>query len=217
MDDTLALVRDLSDATDLLSCLNEAHPSIQFTMEVATNDRLPFIGLEIIKTDGSLETCVYRKQTNKGLLLHYQSHVDSRYKRSLLRTMLDRAKRLSSTQDFLWQECKTLKGIFLKLKYPEKLIDSAINRLQHPIDPVQTPSDRPVRITLPFKDQKSADVVRRQLGDLGTKGWFPYDRGSQIADRNKVCHRLRSSAIIWKHTSAIVCDPAIMIADDRRR
>ena len=35
------------------------------------------------------------------------------------------------------------------------------------------------------------------------------DRGSQ-----KV---LRSSAIIWKHTSAIACDPAIVIADDRLR
>ena len=35
------------------------------------------------------------------------------------------------------------------------------------------------------------------------------DRGSQ-----KV---LRLSAIIWKHTSAIACDPAIVIADDRRR
>ena len=43
--------------------------------------------------------------------------------------MLDRAKRLSSTQDFFSHECKNLKGIFLKLKYPEKLIDSAINRL----------------------------------------------------------------------------------------
>ena len=84
---------------------------IQFTMEVATNDRLPFIGMEIIKIDGSLETCFYRKKTNEGLLLHYQSHVDSRYKRSLLRTMLDRAKRLSSTQDFLLQECKNLKCI----------------------------------------------------------------------------------------------------------
>ena len=42
------------------------------------------------------------------------------------------------------------------------------------------------------------------------------DRGSRIADRRsqKV---LRSSAIIWKHTSAIACDPAIVIADDRRR
>ena len=69
VDHTLALVRDLSDATNLLACLNEAHPSIQFTMEVATNNRLPFIGMEIIKIDGSLETCVYRKKTNKGLLL----------------------------------------------------------------------------------------------------------------------------------------------------
>ena len=116
VDDTLALVRDLSDATNLLTCLNEAYPSIQFTMEVATNDRLPFIGMEIIKIDGSLETCVYRKKTNKGLLLHYQSHVDSRYKRSLLRTMLDRAKRLSSTQDFLLQECKNLKRDIFKIK-----------------------------------------------------------------------------------------------------
>ena len=46
---------------------------------------------------------------------------------------------------------KNLKEIFLKLKYPEKLINSAINRLQHPKDPVQTPSDSSVRIMLPFK------------------------------------------------------------------
>jgi len=81
----------------------------QFTIEVATNDRLPLIGMEIIIIDGRLETRDYRKKTNKGLLLHYQSHFDSRYKRSLLTTMLDRAKRLSSTQDFLSQECKNLK------------------------------------------------------------------------------------------------------------
>ena len=42
------------------------------------------------------------------------------------------------------------------------------------------------------------------------EGWFPYDRRrSRIADRwsQKV---LRSSAIVWKHTSAIVCDPVIV-------
>ena len=41
------------------------------------------------------------------------------------------------------------------------------------------------------------------------KGWFPYDRRSQIAIR---------SAIVCDHmetTSAIVCDPAIVIAEDR--
>ena len=169
VDDTLALVRDHSDATDLLTTLNEAHPSIQFTMEAATNNRLPFIGMEIIKEDHRLETRVYRKTTNKGLLLHFQSHVNSRYKRSLLRTMLDRAKRLSSTREFLTQECKNLKGIFLKLKYQEKLIDSAIDSCHHPPNLIHTPSDNPIRIIIPYKDQKSADVVRKQLHDLGRK------------------------------------------------
>ena len=55
VDDTLALVRDHSDATDLLTTLNEAHPSIQLTMEAATNNRLPFIGMEIIKIDHRLK------------------------------------------------------------------------------------------------------------------------------------------------------------------
>ena len=85
--DGVAMGSPLGPLMDLLTCLNEAHPSIQFTMEIVSNDRLPFIGMEITKIDGSLETSVYRKKTNKGLLLHYPSHVDSRYKRSLLRTL----------------------------------------------------------------------------------------------------------------------------------
>ena len=49
------------------------------------------------------------------------------------------------------------------------------------------------------------------------KGWFPYDRRrSRIADRRsqKV---LRSSAIIWKPISAIVCDRLRSCDRDRRR
>ena len=71
-------------------------------------------------------------------------------------------------KDFFLQECKTLKGIFLKLKYPKKLIESAINSAQHPRDLNHTPTDSPLRITLP-KDQKSADQLWRQLCDLGRK------------------------------------------------
>ena len=92
------------------------------------NNSLPFVGMVITKTDNRFNTSVYRKKTNKGLLLHYQSHVDNRYKRSLMRTMLDRAKRLSSSPDLFSKECQDLKTIFLKLKYPEKLIDSTFKR-----------------------------------------------------------------------------------------
>ena len=47
--------------------------------------------MEELKRGCRLETGVYRKPTNTGLLLHHQSHVDERYKKSLLKTMLNRA------------------------------------------------------------------------------------------------------------------------------
>ena len=72
-------------------------------------------------------------------------------------------------QDVFSQECKILKGIFLKLKYPKKLIESAINSAQHPRDLNHTPTHSPLRITLPYKDQKSADQLRGQLCHLERK------------------------------------------------
>ena len=172
MDDTLAAVKDIPTATAFLATLNEAHPSISFAMEVANNNKLPFIGMELIKMGKQLKTCVYRKTTNKGLLLHYQSHVDARYKRSLLMSMLNRAHRLSSSPDLFAEECDNLKVIFLKLKFPERLINSTITRFiesqnQELVCDVQ--ANAPIRIILPFKDQRSADTVRRQLSDRGKK------------------------------------------------
>ena len=131
--------------------------SISFSMEVANNNKLPFVGMELIKMGKQLNTCVYRKTTNKGLLLHYQSHVDARYKRSLLMTMLNRSNHLSSSPNLFAEECDNLKVIFLKLKYPERLINSTITRfiksqVQEHVRDVQ--ANALVRIILPFKAKK---------------------------------------------------------------
>ena len=55
--------------------------------------------MTVSKTDNRLNTSVYTEKTNKGLPLHYQSHIDNRYKRYLIKTMLDHANRLSSSPD----------------------------------------------------------------------------------------------------------------------
>ena len=65
-------------------------------METENNDVLPFVEKQLLNRAPQIETKVYVKPTNTGLLLHYHSHVDMRYKRGLLKTMLDRAYRLSS-------------------------------------------------------------------------------------------------------------------------
>ena len=60
-------------------------------MEVERNASLPFIGVELLNLAPRVKIKVYVKPTNTGLLLHYQSHVDHRYKRTLITTMLDSA------------------------------------------------------------------------------------------------------------------------------
>ena len=81
-----------------------------------------------------LETSVYRKPTNTGLLLYYHSHVDKRYKDCLLTTMIHRAYQLSSTPTAFSAECNKLRATFLNLDYPINLINSAINKLLCNID-----------------------------------------------------------------------------------
>jgi len=65
-------------------------------METENNDVLPFLGMQLLNRAPQIETKVYVKPTNTGLLLHYHSHVDMGYKHGLLKTMLDRAYRLTS-------------------------------------------------------------------------------------------------------------------------
>ena len=87
VDDTLSAMPDFETASEFLTTLNNSHPSIDFTMEPKESGRLPFLGMDIIRNGCRLDTKVYRKPTDTGLLLHYHSQVNSRYERSLLNTI----------------------------------------------------------------------------------------------------------------------------------
>ena len=126
VDDTLSIMPDVQAASTFLSTLNEIHPSISFTMELEKNGKLPFLGMEIMRNSTRLDTKVYRKPTDTGLLLHYNSHVDMKNKHSLLKTMLNRGFKLSSNWQFFHQECERLKEIFTCLHNPEPLVQNTI-------------------------------------------------------------------------------------------
>lgn len=73
VDDTLAVIPDLSTAKDFLNTLNHAHTAIKFTMEVENGGMLPFLGIQLLNRAPRIETKVFVKPTNSGLLLHYHS------------------------------------------------------------------------------------------------------------------------------------------------
>ncbi len=95
--------------------MDEIRPSVNFTIELAENGTLPFLGTEIIKCNSLLETKVCKKPSDTGLLLHYQSHTNVRYKESLLNTMLNRAFKLSSTLKLFHLEFERFFETFTRL------------------------------------------------------------------------------------------------------
>ena len=131
VDDTLAIMPGVDAAENFLDVLNGLRASIHFTMELSNNDSIPFIGTLITKNSNKLETKVYRKPTNTGLLLHFQSHTDLRYKRCLIKTMAHRAKELSSTYQAFVDECGRLKSIFHRLGYPSSLVNCIIDNCHY--------------------------------------------------------------------------------------
>ena len=172
IDDTLTVMKDEASAYSFLHDLNDLHSSISFTMELPIENSLPFLGMTLRKDCWKITNSVFVKPTNTGLLLHYDSQVDNRYKKSLIITMLDRAFKLSSNWSLFHEECIRLQTLFLQLAYPEHLIQSMISNFitskQTPAPSREsTPDLQSVRIVLPFKEQKSADSVHKQLKDLG--------------------------------------------------
>ena len=92
--------------------------------------------------------------------------------------MLNRAHRLSSSWSYFSKECERLKMLFNRLRYPPRLVDSTIftfidQQYKAANQKPESSKQKVVRIALPFKGQKSADLVKKQLANLlnviGTK------------------------------------------------
>lgn len=90
--------------------------------------------------------------------------------------MLNRAFHLSSTWESFKSECDHLKVMFTNLKYPDSLSKSTICRFvtsvrsESPEVQAQSTNENTVhRLVLPFKDQKWADAVKKQLSDVSKK------------------------------------------------
>ena len=146
-----------------------------------SNNHLPFLVIEIIKEHCQLRTRVHWKITNTGLLFHYQSLVDSRYKHTLLNTMLHCAFCSSSTGVFFNDDCNHIKEIFQALNYLLDMINSSVGAYiskmkqqesQSPPTNIVSSNVKTVRFIFPCKDQKSANMIRKQMNMAHwVKGW----------------------------------------------
>ena len=77
VDDTFVLwPHSRSDLDMFLDHLNSLRPSIQFTMEIEDERKLPFLDVQVTRDaeSGIFRTAVYRKPTRTDRYLHYESY-----------------------------------------------------------------------------------------------------------------------------------------------
>ena len=80
--------------------LNLINQHIKFTVEEESDRSIAFLDTKTTRnTDGSIKTSVYRKATHTDKYLHFNSHHPLQHKRSVARTLLDRAKNIPSTDE----------------------------------------------------------------------------------------------------------------------
>ena len=128
VDDTFSVVDSRERALQFLDCLNGLHKALKFTMESEEEGQLPFLEVLVMKEAGKFATTIYRKPTFTGLYTRWDSYCATGQKIALLRSLTQRAKKISSPQH-LGNEITKLKSIFSINVYPEPIVDRVMRHV----------------------------------------------------------------------------------------
>ena len=111
---------------DLMSQIS----GMNFTIEKSIENKLPFLNVLVEKLENNTyKTTVYRKPTDNGKCLNAISECPDRYKESVVKGFLLRAKNLSTYREDMMLEISRSKQILINNGYTNKLVDTEIRKL----------------------------------------------------------------------------------------
>ena len=114
VDDIFCMFGNEKDAEIFFEFLNCRHKNIKFTIEKESNKFLSFLDI-LIKNEGNrFSTSVYRKKTSIGLFTQFHSFTPMSYKIGLIRCLIHRAFKISSSYIIFITNWKRLKFYYRK-------------------------------------------------------------------------------------------------------
>ena len=151
--------------------LNSIEASIQFTVEVEDKGVLPFLDTLLTHhSNGSITTSVFRKKTHTDKYLDFSSHHPLSHKLSVVKTLFNRARSISSTPSNTSTEESHITNALVKNGYPRSIIkrvsQTTISRSADPPPPKPTTT-----IVLPYVHNTS-EQIRRALSPLNIRVCF---------------------------------------------
>lgn len=171
--------------------LNSINPHIQFTVEEESDQSLPFLDVLLTHhSDGTISTSVFRKPTHTDKYLDFSSHHPLAHKVSVIRTLYNRAKVLSSTSLQRTDEETRVISALGQNGYPKRLIHRTVTHTCLPhtqLSPQpEQPQPKPVAtITVPYI-QGLSEAIKRVLSNLNIRVCFrPHQTLRQLLARPK--------------------------------
>ena len=213
VDDVFTVVH-VDRVQHLLEHLNHIECSIQFTVEVEIDGKLPFLDVSVNRgSDGSLNTSVYRKPTHTDRYLDFSSHHPFSHKRAVVRTLSSRASTHSSSQ---YDQIKEMSHVTSALKmngYPLSFIQSSQSSRMVP--PSSTPEYRACAV-IPYIHGVS-ECISRILTPLRIRVCYkPFQTFRQLLSRPKDrIPDLQRSGVVYKIPCADC--PVVYIGQTGRR
>ena len=160
---------NLDSLSKFISFANTFHPTIKFTFEQSSTT-VNFLDLHIYKNKhNTLDTTIYRKPTDKHLLLHFTSNHPLHIKRNIIYNQALRYKRNISNPLQLQKELITLQHILTARGYPHRLIKQQIKKailIPRPTllknkTPKQPKAKRTISYKLPYNHQRTSHIKRQ--------------------------------------------------------
>ena len=126
VDDIFCMFRNEKDAEKFFEFLNCRHKNIKFTIAKESNKFLSFLDI-LIKNEGNrFSTSVYRKKTSIELFTQFHSFTPMSYKIGLIKCLIHRAFKISSSYIIFHNELEKIKILLQKNMYPKSIIDNQI-------------------------------------------------------------------------------------------
>jgi hypothetical protein len=133
--DDILLIFDntVTDINQVLSEFNSATPSLQFTMELETDNRINFLDLTIRKNNGHFEFEIYRKPTCTDIIIPQDSCHPTEHKISAIRYLHNRNNTYSTNQDSKMKEHAIINQILHNNRYDQS--QTSIHTKRTPLPP----------------------------------------------------------------------------------
>ena len=164
VDDIFCLFSDENHVQSFLGYLNTRHPNMNFTIENEVDNALPFLDVNVIRSNEHFITSIYRKPTFSGVYTNFSSFIPDLYKRNLVSTLLFRTFTICSSWELMHREVVNLKAILRKNSYPKHLTEKLIKKFFAKVNkvklPVTTVPKQEFTILLPFLGVVSTKVKR---------------------------------------------------------